>query len=116
MPEDPVWTYFDAQHKFILDQMKKSYQEGVAVVQRKSPSGFQIFPSLIWLFRQTGHKRVALSRIRVTQVYPCYSIGKLYRRAESGKAGSSSTYASFVLVTFIRTSCSLSLYSSVRRP
>ncbi|KAF8273712.1 exocyst complex component Sec5-domain-containing protein [Lactarius quietus] len=26
MPEDPVWTYFDAQHKFILDQMKKAYQ------------------------------------------------------------------------------------------
>jgi exocyst complex component 2 len=37
MPEDPVWTYFDAQHKFILDRMKKSYQESVAVVQRKSP-------------------------------------------------------------------------------
>ncbi|KAF8480248.1 exocyst complex component Sec5-domain-containing protein [Russula ochroleuca] len=35
MPEDPVWTYFDAQHKFILDRMKKSYQESVAVVQRK---------------------------------------------------------------------------------
>jgi len=36
MPEDPVWTYFDAQHKSILDQMKKSYQATVAVVQRMS--------------------------------------------------------------------------------
>lgn len=36
MPEDPVWTYFDAQHKSILDQMKKSYQAAVVVVQRMS--------------------------------------------------------------------------------
>jgi exocyst complex component 2 len=34
MPEDPVWTYFDAQHKFILDQMKKAYQVALAVVKR----------------------------------------------------------------------------------
>ncbi|KAI0249742.1 exocyst complex component Sec5-domain-containing protein [Lactifluus subvellereus] len=31
MPEDPVWTYFDAQHKFILEQMKKTYQAAVDV-------------------------------------------------------------------------------------
>jgi len=36
MPEDPVWTYFDAQHKFILDQMNKSYHAALAVVQRMS--------------------------------------------------------------------------------
>ncbi|KAH8997998.1 exocyst complex component Sec5-domain-containing protein [Lactarius akahatsu] len=30
MPEDPVWTYFDAQHKFILDQMQKAYQMALA--------------------------------------------------------------------------------------
>ncbi|KAH9077909.1 exocyst complex component Sec5-domain-containing protein [Lactarius deliciosus] len=35
MPEDPVWTYFDAQHKFILDQMKKAYQMALAAVKRK---------------------------------------------------------------------------------
>jgi len=35
MPEDPVWTYFDAQHKFILDQMNKSYHAALAVVQRE---------------------------------------------------------------------------------
>jgi exocyst complex component 2 len=39
MPEDPVWIYFDSQHKFILAQMRKSYQAAVAVVQRMSPSG-----------------------------------------------------------------------------
>jgi exocyst complex component 2 len=39
MPEDPVWIYFDAQHKSILDQMRKSYQAAVAVVQRTSPAG-----------------------------------------------------------------------------
>ncbi|KAH9019422.1 exocyst complex component Sec5-domain-containing protein [Lactarius hengduanensis] len=35
MPEDPVWTYFDAQHKFILDQMQKAYQMALAAVKRK---------------------------------------------------------------------------------
>jgi exocyst complex component 2 len=39
MPEDPVWLYFDSQHKFILEQMKKSYQGAVAVVKRMSPPG-----------------------------------------------------------------------------
>ncbi|THH19659.1 hypothetical protein EW146_g1566 [Bondarzewia mesenterica] len=33
--DDPVWTYFDAQHKFILDQMKKTYQAAVDVVQNE---------------------------------------------------------------------------------
>jgi exocyst complex component 2 len=47
MPEDPVWTYFDAQHKFILDQMKKTYQAAVDVVQRMS-LGICVFP---WLIR-----------------------------------------------------------------
>lgn len=40
MPEDPVWTFFDTQHKFILDQMKKSYLAAVAVVQRMFPLGY----------------------------------------------------------------------------
>lgn len=35
MPEDPVWIYFDSQHKFILEQMRKSYQAAVAVVKCK---------------------------------------------------------------------------------
>jgi hypothetical protein len=48
MPEDPVWTYLDAQHKFILDQMKKTYKAAVDVVQRMSHLGFRFFP---WLIR-----------------------------------------------------------------
>lgn len=51
MPEDPVWTYFDAQHRFILDQMKKSYQTAVAVVQRMFPAEFLASLLLIQLFR-----------------------------------------------------------------
>ena len=50
MPEDPVWTYFDAQHQSILDRMKKSYQAAVAVVQRMSPVeflGFSITDSVV---------------------------------------------------------------------
>jgi hypothetical protein len=38
MPEDPVWTYFDAQHASILNQMKMSYQIAVAVVKRMFPT------------------------------------------------------------------------------
>ncbi|TFY80240.1 hypothetical protein EWM64_g3773 [Hericium alpestre] len=34
-PEDPVWTYFDAQHNFILSQMKKAYQTAVGQVKEK---------------------------------------------------------------------------------
>jgi exocyst complex component 2 len=40
MPEDPAWTYFDAQHKFILDQMKKAYQVALAAVKRMYLSEF----------------------------------------------------------------------------
>ena len=40
MPEDPVWTHFDAQHKFILDQMKKAYQVALAAVKRTCLPGF----------------------------------------------------------------------------
>jgi hypothetical protein len=39
MPEDPVWIYFDSQHKCILEKMRKSYQAAVAVVKGMSPSG-----------------------------------------------------------------------------
>ncbi|KAG7097587.1 hypothetical protein E1B28_004924 [Marasmius oreades] len=30
--DDPVWTYFDSQHKHILDQMNKAYRSSVATV------------------------------------------------------------------------------------
>ncbi|KAI0065245.1 hypothetical protein BV25DRAFT_1822396 [Artomyces pyxidatus] len=33
--DDPVWTYFDAQHRFILDQMRKTYQNTVSVIKSK---------------------------------------------------------------------------------
>lgn len=31
--EEPVWTYFDAQHKSILDQMKEAYSVGKRSVE-----------------------------------------------------------------------------------
>ncbi|KIP09756.1 hypothetical protein PHLGIDRAFT_126060 [Phlebiopsis gigantea 11061_1 CR5-6] len=31
--EEPVWTYFDAQHKYILDQMQEAYASAIAVVK-----------------------------------------------------------------------------------
>jgi hypothetical protein len=37
MPEDPVWIYFDSQHKFILEKMRKSYQAAVTVVRCMFP-------------------------------------------------------------------------------
>lgn len=31
--EEPVWTYFDAQHRYILDQMKETYNTAIAVIK-----------------------------------------------------------------------------------
>lgn len=31
--EEPVWTYFDAQHKYIINQMGDSYNSAVAVIK-----------------------------------------------------------------------------------
>lgn len=31
--EEPVWTYFDAQHQYILTQMRETYDASVAVIQ-----------------------------------------------------------------------------------
>jgi exocyst complex component 2 len=30
VPEDPIWTYFDSQHKRIMDRMNAAYRTGVA--------------------------------------------------------------------------------------
>ncbi|KAG1721393.1 exocyst complex component Sec5-domain-containing protein [Suillus paluster] len=29
-PEDPIWTYFDSQHKYIMDRMSAAYRTGVS--------------------------------------------------------------------------------------
>lgn len=39
--EEPVWTYFDAQHKYILDQMKETYNAAVAVI-RGAPMSYPL--------------------------------------------------------------------------
>lgn len=31
--EEPVWSYFDAQHKYIMAQMRETYDASVAVIQ-----------------------------------------------------------------------------------
>lgn len=31
--DDPVWTYFDGQHKFILNRMKTAYHAGVSSIK-----------------------------------------------------------------------------------
>ncbi|EGO29432.1 hypothetical protein SERLADRAFT_445247 [Serpula lacrymans var. lacrymans S7.9] len=31
--EDPVWTYFDSQHKYIVDQMNKTYHSATSHIQ-----------------------------------------------------------------------------------
>jgi exocyst complex component 2 len=30
--DDPIWTFFDSQHKHILAQMNKAYQAAVAAI------------------------------------------------------------------------------------
>ena len=34
--EEPVWSYFDAQHNYILAQMREAYDASVAVIQSMS--------------------------------------------------------------------------------
>ena len=31
--EEPIWTYFDAHHRYILNQMKETYAAAVVVVK-----------------------------------------------------------------------------------
>ncbi|KAH7915050.1 exocyst complex component Sec5-domain-containing protein [Hygrophoropsis aurantiaca] len=31
--DDPVWTYFDSQHKYIMDQMNRSYKSAKSTIQ-----------------------------------------------------------------------------------
>ena len=62
MPEDPVWTYFDAQHKSILDQMKKSYQAAVVVVQRMFPVEFLDFSIANSVVQASGTRTRCLLR------------------------------------------------------
>jgi exocyst complex component 2 len=33
MPDDPVWSYFDAQHSYILEQMRKVFSISVVTIQ-----------------------------------------------------------------------------------
>ena len=35
--EDPMWTFFDSQHKYITDQMNTAYKTAVAKVQGRMP-------------------------------------------------------------------------------
>ncbi|KAG1847630.1 exocyst complex component Sec5-domain-containing protein [Suillus subluteus] len=32
VPEDPIWTYFDSQHKRIMDRMSAAYRTGVSII------------------------------------------------------------------------------------
>ena len=46
--EEPVWTYFDAQHRYILDQMQEVFTSAVAVV--KSDTAIVIMSKLLTHF------------------------------------------------------------------
>ncbi|KAF8841998.1 hypothetical protein BDN67DRAFT_900284 [Paxillus ammoniavirescens] len=39
--EDPIWTYFDSQHTYIMEQMRASYRSGVAAIESTSRSQTQ---------------------------------------------------------------------------
>ncbi|KIK99659.1 hypothetical protein PAXRUDRAFT_8739 [Paxillus rubicundulus Ve08.2h10] len=34
--EDPIWTYLDSQHTYIMEQMKASYRSGVAAIETRN--------------------------------------------------------------------------------
>ncbi|KAI9508088.1 exocyst complex component Sec5-domain-containing protein [Russula earlei] len=69
MPEDPLWTYFDAQHKFILDQMNNSFQgSGVRDVKTGSSQQDESLKSV--LAAQLGTCITALRAGKQDQVLP----------------------------------------------
>lgn len=47
--DEPLWTYFDSQHKHIIEQMNKSYQNAKAVVQSKYISSSPLCHPLIFI-------------------------------------------------------------------
>ena len=35
LQDDPVWTYLDAQHKYILEQLRKVFLTAITAIQSK---------------------------------------------------------------------------------
>jgi exocyst complex component 2 len=60
--DDPVWTYFDSQHKHILSQMNKTYRSSVASIQCTAKTCIKGFKELNPTFPQRQLKRQALKR------------------------------------------------------
>ncbi|KAG1844491.1 exocyst complex component Sec5-domain-containing protein [Suillus subluteus] len=48
VPEDPIWTYFDSQHKRIMDRMSAAYRTGVSIIDGAflSPTKSRTAPEL----------------------------------------------------------------------
>lgn len=57
--EESVWTYFDAQHKSIMNQMKEAYTSGrISVECEFESSGFDGRNSLCYQPSMKRHRRV----------------------------------------------------------
>ncbi len=97
MPEDPVWTYFDAQHKFILDQMKKAYQLALTVVECMFLPAFGILTANCQL-RETRRGNSTVSR--VAQTAHRLSVENVHSFAQVKQAGAGYTYASRYVIYF----------------
>jgi len=44
--EDPIWIYFDNQHKYILDQINKTFKSAVANIECQCQSRFLVSTGL----------------------------------------------------------------------
>lgn len=52
--DEPLWTYFDSQHKHIMEQMNKAYRAAKAVVQGNSIAAHFVTCSLTFHGSRVG--------------------------------------------------------------
>lgn len=57
--EEPVWTYFDAQHRYILDQMKETYNTAIAVIKGTGCCAWSCYGYLLTYYPPAVHDRSA---------------------------------------------------------
>ncbi|KAL1743983.1 exocyst complex component Sec5-domain-containing protein [Schizophyllum fasciatum] len=68
--EDPMWTFFDSQHKYITDQMNAAYKTALAKVQAKS-SGEPIWIAILAMVK-------AVSEVLLTSLPNFWRIAKSF--------------------------------------
>ncbi|TFY51780.1 hypothetical protein EVG20_g10840, partial [Dentipellis fragilis] len=88
-PEDPVWTYFDAQHNFILGQMQKAFDKALAVIKGREETedstdtqsgGHEVWQSIVDMVK-------SVSEVMMTALPNFWRIAKGFFEGRFKKAG-----------------------------